>query len=313
MRRYVAPLVSLLAIAVVGCEQVHVHPGAGTPNAIQGGGGGGAVAGAGVTVVAGNGGTGGGQADPLAEPEPDPNQVPFECNSNAPAAGPRRIARLNAAQYTASLAAVFEALGVGMPKGIAPPFDYVNPADRFSTYARSYGMNDAELQSAWETASYAADAMAAELVAQLNCLADTTSQPACIAGLVRKAAQAAFRRPVSEAEAGALAARALARAAEIGVQEALATVLHSLLLAPEFLFRSELGDGAAAPNTPVPLTASEQAAAVAYAIQDRPPDAALVDAASRGPEALATEVTKQLSELAKVPTGVWVKREQEQA
>lgn len=302
MRRYIGPLVTLLGVAVAGCEQVQGHPGLGTPGATQGGGGGGAVAGAGVTVVAGNGGTGGGQMDPLAQAEPDPNQVPFECNSSAPAAGPRRIARLNAAQYTASLAAVFEAVGVGMPNGIAPPFDYVNPADRFSTYARSYGMNDAELQSAWETASYAADAMASELVAQLDCLADATSQPACIAGLVRKAAQAAFRRSVSETEAGALAGRALERVAEIGVQEALATVLHSLLLAPEFLFRSELGDGSAGPNDPVPLTPSEQAAAVAYAIQDRPPDAALVGAASRGPEALAAEVTKQLSELAKVPT-----------
>lgn len=304
MPRNLGPLVSLLVLAVAGCEQSQGHPSAGIPNATQGGGGGGAVAGAGAgsMVVAGSAGTGGGQGDPLAEPEPDPNRVPFECKASAPAAGPRRIARLNAAQYTASLAAVFEAVGAGMPKGIAPPFDYVNPADRFSTYARSYGMNDAELQSAWETASYAADAMAAELVVQLKCLADATSQPACIAELVRKAAQAAFRRSVSEAEAGALAARALEHVAAIGVQEALATVLQSLLLAPEFLFRSELGDGSAAPNDPVPLTPSEQAAAVAYAIQNRPPDAVLVDAASRGPEALAAEVTKQLTELSKVPT-----------
>src|SRR5262249_3714425 len=96
--------------------------------------------------------------------------------------------------------------------------------------------------------------------------------------------------------------------AELGAQEAAATLLHSILMSPEFLFRTELG-----PDTPVAgslaLTAEEQAAAVAFTLLDRPPDAALVAAAALGGAALARAVTTRLGEPAKLTSVTTMVRE----
>lgn len=240
-----------------------------------------------------------GQEDPLAEPEPDPNLVPFECKPDVPELGPRRIARLSAAQFGPSLQAVFDALDLSMPKGIAPPFDYVNPADRFSTFARSYGMNDAEMQSVWEMASFVADTMASQLAAEEACLADVAGRAACFTSIAERAASAAYRRPLAADEAAALAQLGLDMVSQIGVTEALATFLQRILMAPEFLFRSELGVAAAGGGS-TSLSPHERAAAVSYALESRPPESALVAAAMQGPEALGAEVVRRLAEPAKV-------------
>jgi hypothetical protein len=233
--------------------------------------------------------------DPLAEPEPDPNSVPFECQPGVPALGPRRIVRLNAAQFGPSLRAVCDALGVSVPAGVAPPFDYVNVADRFSTFSRSYGMNDAELQSAWDMASYAADAMAGSLMSERACLTDAAALSACVAEIAASAAQAAYRRPLSVEELSGISKLAQDNAAQLGTQQAISTLLHFVLMSPEFLFRSEVGDVAAAAAGAVPLTPEQQAAAASFAIENQPPDADLVAAALSGPAQLASAVTALLA------------------
>jgi Protein of unknown function (DUF1588)/Protein of unknown function (DUF1595)/Protein of unknown function (DUF1585)/Protein of unknown function (DUF1592) len=267
--------------------------------------GGGQTANGGGSPTAGSGGAAGSpttQVDPLAETEPDPNLVPFECQAAVTALGPRRIVRLNALQFGASLKAVCDALDVAVPAGVAAPFDYVNVADRFSTFSRSYGMNDAELQSAWETAAFAADDMAAQLFASKPCLKATTPPADCFSEIATRAAKAAYRRPISAEEAAQIAAVAVDNSSQLGAKEAVATLLHVVLMSPEFLFRSELGDDSNAPGNAVTLSAEEQAAAVSLTLESKAPDQALIDAAKRGAKDLATEVLTRLANLDQVPT-----------
>jgi hypothetical protein len=294
----------LLLVGALGCEGRQGSLAVGGPG-LAGAGTGGATGGASFAGAPGAGvagSAGAQQMDPLAEPEPDPNQVPFECQPGVPALGPRRIVRLNAAQFGPSLAAVCDALDISVPAGVAPPFDYVNVADRFSTFSRSYGMNDAELQSAWDMASYAADAMAGSLMIARPCLTDAGALSTCVAELAADAARAAYRRPLGAEELSGIAKLAQDNAAQLGTQQAIATLLHFVLMSPEFLFRSEVGDVAAAAGDAVPLTPEQQAAAASFVIENKPPDADLVAAAMAGPTQLASAVAERLANMHQLPS-----------
>src|SRR4029077_10911849 len=68
------------------------------------------------------------------------------------------------------------------------------------------------------------------------------------------------------------------------VEEATQNAVYGILMAPQMLWRTEVGDPSKASTTPagVPLTDDELATLLAFTLTDAPPDATLLAAAAGG-------------------------------
>jgi hypothetical protein len=203
-------------------------------------------------------------------------------------ATPARLRRLTQAQYRASLTAA------GVPGTVQSPFTYVSPSDRFSTYAATYTMTGDELLAALDAAETAASALVARLHGDGSCLgkAQPADLAACARTLVAQKGEILFRRPLTSTEVdeyGGLAGG--------GSDAELALSFASLLVSPYFLYRVELGDGAADPRGRRRLSTYEAAAAMSYTLTDAPPDAMLLAAARDGRLASDDEVKAQVLRL----------------
>ncbi|MDD9933785.1 MAG: DUF1592 domain-containing protein [Myxococcales bacterium] len=98
---------------------------------------------------------------------------------------------------------------------------------------------------------------------------------ACVDSFMAWFLRGAFRRPVSPEETAELRGLFDQLRADYDFDYAIAGLVRAVLLSPDFLYRSELGEGGV-------MTAHEIANLLAFAITDRSPDAELFDAAERG-------------------------------
>jgi hypothetical protein len=108
----------------------------------------------------------------------------------------------------------------------------------------------------------------------------------------------AWRRPLTSVEIAKYKNLFSTIAPANGPDVAFKSVVQALLLSPNFLFRTELGDGAGAGGT-TKLTDHELASALSYMLVDGPPDAALMDLAATGrlhdPATLGAEAKRLLA------------------
>jgi len=122
---------------------------------------------------------------------------------------------------------------------------------------------------------------------------------ACAETYLDKFAEKAYRRPLDASEQSGLDARWEAARGVGTTEEATREVITAILTAPQFLFRSEMGDPSRASVSPpgVPLTPYELASALSFFLTDRPPDQPLLDDARAGtlPDTLATHVDRLLA------------------
>ena len=102
----------------------------------------------------------------------------------------------------------------------------------------------------------------------------------CVATWVRESGRQLFRRPLTDADVARFRAFYDDRAAEYDARSARAMVIQALLLSPEVLFRTEIGE--VQPDGTTALTPYERAQALSYLIADGPPDDALWAAARQG-------------------------------
>lgn len=100
--------------------------------------------------------------------------------------------------------------------------------------------------------------------------------PECVQSVLDWLPRGAFRRPVSTDERAELEALFTELEASYDHDYALAGLIRAVLLSPDFLYRTELGDGSGV------MTDYEIANLLALSITDRSPDAMLLDAADRG-------------------------------
>ncbi len=104
----------------------------------------------------------------------------------------------------------------------------------------------------------------------------------CLTTFLNEYGAKAWRRPLADAERDKLIQLYTATSQTSGPEIALRMVVQGLLLSPNFLFRTELGDPQTASGTATTLTDYELASALSYTVWDAPPDAALLARAASG-------------------------------
>jgi hypothetical protein len=136
------------------------------------------------------------------------------------------------------------------------------------------------------------------------CFAADAGARTCADAWVRSFGRRAFRRPLADGEVTALLA-VYDAGRETGTdgdatdrfRAGLDYTLRAVLQSPSFIFRTELGDGAAAPGATTKLTPYELASALSYGSVASPPDEALLAAAGAGQLATAAQLEAQVRRL----------------
>jgi hypothetical protein len=123
--------------------------------------------------------------------------------------------------------------------------------------------------------------------------------PLCVGRFIASFGARVFRRTLSAEEVTGYLAVYRAGLQDQDGDHGVELVIQTLLQSPHFLYRSELGDSAAAATAAViELTADELASALSYSLWGAPPDAGLLDAARSGvlgnPDGLAAQAERLL-------------------
>ncbi len=245
----------------------------------------------------------------VAGTPPSPLPATFECDANVPMGGTPRIWRLNQRQYANSVAAFLAGRSpsgvtglpavnmVGMPFG-----DDLIESDRFTTLATSYAVRDQQLPAALASAQEIAF-QAVTKFAPASCLA-SLSVERCAALLATEKGPLLFRRPLSEQEVAQYAKLASEAASLTTREEALGLAFTAMLMAPQFLFRVEIGSTALGDHSLRALTSYEIAAALSYSLLDAPPDQPLWAAAERGELSKPQKIEQQVTRILAIPGDV---------
>lgn len=146
----------------------------------------------------------------------------------------------------------------------------------FDTGANGQVQEALLLTLADEAQALAGQAVATTLPRRFACLPAATD--ACVRSIIVEVGRRAFRRPLSAARVDELMAFFTA-SQPLGRREALELVVARLLLAPEFLYRSEVGAPSADGGRT--LDAFERASFVSYTLTGSMPDEALLSDAER--------------------------------
>ncbi len=273
MRRELKHLASLVVVglATASCAQTAAPGSAGQPAAGAGGGGTAAV--------------------------PDPTNS--DCQALSP--GPSPLRRLTRFEYNNTVA---DLLG-----------DSSAPANRFPPEEQSLGFdNDANvlrvpavLAEGYVTAADDLSQVAlANLASFTGCnpadfVGNRPAETACVKALVTRFGERAFRRPVTVDEQTRFQELFETARARFEFRDALDTVLQTMLLAPQFLYRVE--NGSPVPAAPGVEAVDEwgRASRLSYFLWGSMPDAALFDAARAGTLQTSAQVRAQAERMFQDP------------
>jgi len=137
----------------------------------------------------------------------------------------------------------------------------------------------------------------------------TTSTDSCAATYLSKFAASAYRRAVTTNEQTRIQGLYDISKSQIvngwqvtgTIEEATQNTVYGILMSPQMLWRSEIGDSTKAQTSPagIPLTDDEVASALSYYLTDGPPDATLLSAAAShslagNPSNIASQTTRLL-------------------
>jgi len=248
--------------------------GGGTGGGSTTGSGGGSTTGTGGGVTTGTGGstttgTGGANAaDGGVQILPDVLAAADPCTSNAP--GPRKVWRLSAPEFAASLHSIFGDTANAAP--VATVFSDTAVLG-FSIDANSLlvqGLNASQLEDNAEAiAAWAASA--GKLAQFASCAATSTGAPAssCATSFIQAFGRAAFRTTLATSDARLTTYSKLFMAGSSNSDGAQA-VISAMLQSPYFLYRLELGKQS---GSNFALTPYEVATELAYTLTARRPTA----------------------------------------
>lgn len=175
------------------------------------------------------------------------------------------------------------------------------PADDVGAVGFATAINTSELMVT--TALEIAEKLATSAVAKLDTLVPCASaaNEACASEFVSSFGRRAFRRPLTAEERTVLVAVYSNARTQLGYdfKGGIRVVLTTMLQAPQFLYRWELGGSAAKKDADgtIALGPYELASRLSYFLWGSTPDAALLDAASAGKLASREEVTSQAKRL----------------
>jgi hypothetical protein len=181
--------------------------------------------------------------------------------------GPAPLRRLSRAEYDAT---VRDLLGdVSRPARTFPPDE---ESQGFDNYALTQSVSPLLAERYLSAAESLAAAADLTIISPCDPLAASASEEVCVQRFLAGFGRRAFRRPLTAAETGRLAAIFSEVRLESDYPEALRAVLTVILQAPQFLYRFES----------VPLTDFELASRLSYFLWGSQPDEALLDAAQTG-------------------------------
>jgi PAS domain-containing protein len=220
--------------------------------------------------------------------------------SPTPAAdfAPASLRKLTVEQYRNSVADLLGS-GIEVPSDLEPD----TAQNGFYAIGASRATISPAAAEKFQNAAYdvAAQALTPERRTKLvPCQPAAVSDATCSRAFVQKLGRRAFRRPLSDAELsryGALADDAAKALNDFyaGLEFALAGLLQS----PNFLFRAELGEPAAASSSKLRYTPYELASRLSFVLWNSAPDEALLDAAASGkldPTGLAAQGDRLLAD-----------------
>ncbi len=220
---------------------------------------------------------------------------PNPCTSSAP--GPRKLWRLTAAEFAASIRSIFSDTANAAP--IATVFSDQSVLG-FSIDANALLVQDLNASQLEDNAEAIAAwaATANKLTAFASCATQTTGAPttACATSFVQAFGRVAFRTTLAATDPRVAAYSTLFMAGSSNSDGAQA-VIAAMLQSPSFLYRSELG---AQSNGVFALTPYEVVTELAYTLTGTTPDSTLLDAAdavSAGSMALSSMIDQQASRL----------------
>ncbi len=218
---------------------------------------------------AGSGGSSAGSAGSAVIPPPFALSPPDACTSNAP--GPRKLWRLSASQFDASVRSIFKDTSASAPVGsifsdpIISGFSVDANALVIQGLNASQLMDSAEAVAAWATQND-----------KLSQFASCTSVDAnCAQEFIQGFGRRAFRTTLAKNDPRIATYSALFTA-EKTFNDAASAVVSAMLQSPYFLYRSELGTASSGSYT---LTPYEVATELAYLLTGNTPDDALLTAA----------------------------------
>jgi hypothetical protein len=186
---------------------------------------------------------------------------------------PARVWRLTTPQLHAELRALF---GEGVP-GI----DLLEGAaeHHLTNVAANAGVDIGNVDNLINGTRAVANWVVANGESASRC-GDSFGTDACVETLLGWLPEQAYRRPVTDAERSELRALFDSLSAEFEHSVAFAGLVRSVLMSPDFLYRTELGPQSEDAEERVTMTGHEIATLLAYAIADRGPDEALLAAAA---------------------------------
>jgi hypothetical protein len=264
-------LVPACALAV-GCT-AEITPDQAPPPASSGGAG----------TSGGGGSLGGGAAGNVVTPNPTPDSTGWfetlnaaSCSS-APSALPQsRVWRLSARQWKNTVESAFKITGVDVAKF---PKDELDPRTGFSEDATDNRVTLGLAGVYYDDGDSVGAKAAPGMIQAFPCLATAPIAASCGQMVVADYGRRLFRRPLTPAETSTYATFLADESKLDPAATAVASLVRVMLLSPDFLYRTEVGNSVAGKVT---LTGYEIASLLSFSIADVPPDEALLGLAASG-------------------------------
>jgi hypothetical protein len=219
--------------------------------------------------------------------------VPASCKAELP--GARLLRRLSRAEYDATIHDLF---GIDSTWGDKLTPDVV--VDGFDNNASALVVSPLLADQPRKSAEQIAAEVMKDPSKILPCQV-ANGDAACAEKFVDGLGKRAFRRPLTDTERTRYVGLYTSVAADDGFATGVETVISALLQSPSFLYRTEIGDGAAGSSADtVRLTPYEIASELSYFLWGTMPDDALFAAAAAGaldtPEGLEKEARRLVAD-----------------
>ncbi len=227
----------------------------------------------------GTGSTSGDPSSPGAGPGGGPSTNPVvppvgaQCKAAPPL--PARLWRLTHAQLKNTVSDTF-----GFTVPVLDTLPAESRLDGFANAAERLGLSSTLFQYYAQTA----EDISSEVVKRggfIKCAVEALGAGSCLADFLAGTGQKAWRRPLTQAEVARFTRLFTSASQAAGPEVGFRMVVQGLLLSPNFLFRTELGDKPG-PDGTITLTDLELASALSYMLWDAPPDATLMGLAMSG-------------------------------
>jgi len=220
-----------------------------------------------------------------------PGEMP-ECTGDSRLLRPQ-VRRLTPLQHRNTLESAF---GMTFADDALPNFEDANPTIGLANDPRKMGVTTVTIDSVYSSVRSVASTVTAQYPPVVDCLAAAGTQ--CFADVIDSVGLALWRRPVLDSERDELLAGVDAVALETGTRtEQMQFVLQALLMSPNMLYRTEIGDG---PGELTQLSSYELASLLSYTLGERPPDAELIALADsdalRDPDTLQAQTERLMDD-----------------